>query len=313
VPLFAFAPAVALLAAIQFAGAQSVPQSPPNPTLVWSDDFRYTGAPDPARWDYEYGFVRNHESQFYTRNRLQNARVENGMLVIEARKEHYPNPDFDPTSKNPARRRPFAEYTSASLITRHRESWTFGRIEVTAKIPHGQGVWPAVWMLGDDFGPTRWPRCGETDIMEFVGHDPTHLFATVHWSRNGKLASEGSKIKTPAPYNDFHVYAVDWTPDRMSFFIDDKNYFTFDVNHANPTAPANPAAPIAATGNQVSPYANTAHSPDNHHDDSPGPNPFRLPQYLILNLALGGDWGGKIDDAILPQKYLIKSVKVFSP
>ena len=267
-------------------------------TLVWSDDFQYAGAPDPAKWSYEYGFVRNHESQFYTRDRLENARVENGMLIIEARKEHWLNPDYDPTSKDPDRRRQFAEYTSASLITRQKASWRFGRIEVDAKIPRGKGVWPAIWMLGDGFPKTPWPRCGETDIMEFVGHDPTHLYATVHWSRNGKPANEGSKIKAMAPYDDFHVYAVDWTPKKMDFYFDDKMYFSFNVDHADQRVAA--AEPGDGRLGKTS------------DDESIDENPFRRAQFLILNLAIGGDWGGAIDDTIFPRRYLIKSARIFS-
>ena len=110
--------------------------------LVWSDEFDKPGLPDPAKWGYESGFVRNNEAQYYTRERKENARVENGMLIIEARKERFPNPDFDPgtTSGPPRRTRQFAEYTSASINTRGKASWTYGRIEVRAKLPSGRGT-----------------------------------------------------------------------------------------------------------------------------------------------------------------------------
>ena len=115
--------------------------------LVWGDEFEKPGAPDPAKWDYEDGFVRNNEAQYYRRDCAENARVADGMLIIEARKEQFKNPRFDPnaTGKDAARRnREFASYTSASLTTRGKASWTYGRIEVRARLPGGRGTWPAL-------------------------------------------------------------------------------------------------------------------------------------------------------------------------
>lgn len=242
--------------------------------LAWADEFDKPGLPDSAKWRYEKGFVRNGESQFYTTNRLENARVENGMLVIEGRKERFRNENFKPGGDP---KREFAEYTSASLITLGKAAFHYGRIEVRAKLPHGKGVWPAIWMMGTN--RVGWPRCGETDIMEYVGHDPNRVHATMHFSKNGKHASKGERIVTQAPYDDFHIYALEWSADRMEFFFDDKKYFTFDTKLAE----------------------------DN------GANPFHKPQYLILNLALGGSWGREIDDAILPQKFVIDYVRAYQP
>src|SRR5690348_5754560 len=137
-----------------------------NWKLVWSDEFEQPGLPDPAKWNYEEGFIRNNEAQFYTTNRSENARVENGMLVIEARKERFKNPAFDPEAKGrggPRRNREYAEYTSASLTTRGKASWTYGRIEVKAKLPTARGTWPAIWTLGTN-RQAGWPACGEIDI-----------------------------------------------------------------------------------------------------------------------------------------------------
>ena len=145
--------------------------------LVWSDEFDYTGLPDPKKWDYEEGFVRNNEAQYYTRARKENARVENGMLVIEGRKEKFPVPQASSGGKG----RQFADYTAASLITLNKADWKFGRIEVRAKLPQGRGVWPAIWMLGSNIRQVGWPACGEIDIMEFVGHTPGFVHATVHF------------------------------------------------------------------------------------------------------------------------------------
>ncbi len=181
--------------------------------LVWSDEFDRDGLPDPAKWSYEDGFVRNHEKQYYTTKRSENARVENGMLVIEGRKEQFKNPSYRAGSANSRSADEYAEYTAASLITSGKASWLYGRIEVRAKLPQGQGVWPAIWMLGDNHKTSGWPRCGEIDIMEFVGHDPNHVHATVHFSLGGNHKSSGSKLETPAPYDDFHIYAVEWNKD----------------------------------------------------------------------------------------------------
>ena len=143
--------------------------------LVWSDEFNYHGLPDPAKWDYEEGFVRNGESQYYTRARLANARVEDGHLTIECRKETFTPPNHAPVA-----------YTAASLITLHKEAWQSGRIEVRAKLPYGQGVWPAIWTLGTNITQVGWPACGEIDIMEFVGKETNNVHGTVHYAVDGQ-------------------------------------------------------------------------------------------------------------------------------
>jgi beta-glucanase (GH16 family) len=245
--------------------------------LAWSDEFDYEGLPDKAKWDYEEGFVRNHEMQYYTRSRKENARVENGMLVIEARKEEFKNPKYEAGSPRWSRSREFAEITSASLTTRNKFSWKYGRVEVRAKLPQGQGVWPAIWTLGNNITEVRWPRCGEIDIMEFVGREPNHIHGTVHYSVNGEHVGSGEALETQEPFADFHVYAIEWDSDHIDFFFDDTRYFTFSLDKAG-------------TG-----------------DD----NPFRKPHYLLINLALGGDWGGEVDDSIFPQKYYIDYVRVY--
>jgi beta-glucanase (GH16 family) len=248
--------------------------------LVWSDEFGAAGLPDPAKWSYETGFVRNNELQLYTRSRLENARVENGFLVIEGRKERFLNPNFQPGNESKRGRRnnaEFADYTAASLITEKKASFLYGRIEVRAKLPQGKGVWPAIWMMGTNRAAVGWPRCGEIDIMEFVGKAPEKVHATLHFSKNGPHASKGGSLATTAPFNDFHLYAVDWYPDHLDFFFDQQKYFTFSTDEAG-------------------------EGPD---------NPFRKPHYLLINLALGGSWGGPMDDAVLPQQYRIDYVRVY--
>lgn len=227
--------------------------------LVWSEEFNRPGRPDPAKWDYEVGFVRNNEIQYYTHDRRENAVVEGGHLTIEARKEIFEK----------------ATVTSASLTS--RQSWTYGRIEVRAKIPTGKGTWPAIWMLGANIKEVGWPACGEIDIMENVGFDPDRIHCTVH-TRNaaGSHASKGNSISANKPYEGFHIYAVDWDVKRMVFTYDGKPVITYENNGVNPW-------------------------------------PFNKPQYLILNLAIGGEWGGQkgIDNSIYPSRFLIDYVRVY--
>ncbi len=250
--------------------------------LVWSDEFDRDGLPDPAKWSYEEGFVRNRELQYYTVERSQNARVEAGHLVIEARKEQYPNPRYqaDAPERRWQQRREHADYTSASLITRGRAAWTYGRIEVRAKLPSGRGTWPAIWMLGTNMSAVGWPACGEIDIMEYVGHDPGVVHANVHTRgyNHARGNGRGARVNVPDAEQAFHLYAVEWTPEKLEFFVDDRKYFTLEND-----------------GTGVDSW------------------PFDAPQYLILNLAIGGAWGGQqgIDDAIFPQRFLIDYVRIY--
>jgi beta-glucanase (GH16 family) len=255
--------------------------------LVWSDEFEKAGAPDTAKWDYELGFIRNHEQQFYTKARKENARVENGILVIEARKEKYRDPRLAPpaegneTSKPRARRsREEANYTSASLNTRGKAAWAHGRIEIRAKLPSGRGTWPAFWTLGTNIGQVGWPRCGEIDIMEHVGFDPGVVHANIHTRKynHAMNTGKGARISVADVSTKFHVYAVEWDPEKMDFFIDGQKYFTYHNE---------------GTGTDVWPY--------------------NKDQYLILNIAIGGDWGGQkgIDDSIFPQRCYVDYVRVY--
>ncbi len=243
--------------------------------LVWSDEFDYTGLPDQRKWSYEEGFVRNKEPQYYTAGRPENARVENGNLVIEARKESYPNAKYKPGSDQPAQ----AQYTSASLVTLGKESLQYGRVEVRAKVPGGAGAWPAVWLLGEDRGHLAWPLCGEVDIMEFLGRDSSKVYGTVHYADGARLyRHKGGILSSVRPTDGYHVYALQWYPDRLEFFFDDNNYFTFDISKAD-------------TYDHL----------------------FQKKFYLLLNLALGhtGSWAGPFKDEILPMRYYIDYVRVY--
>ena len=245
--------------------------------LIWSDEFNTPGLPDAKKWDYEEGFVRNGELQYYTRKRAANAEVKGGSLIITGRKEKFPNSAYRPGSTDWQRGRKDARYTAASLITRNKFSFRYGRIEVRAKLPRGKGVWPAIWTLGANRSVNRWPRCGEIDIMEYVGKDPHRVHANAHYAVNGKHRSKGGKHTTKAPYDGFHIYAIEWYADRIDFYFDKVKYFSFPVDSAGKGAD----------------------------------NAFRKPHYLLINLALGGSWGGPMDDSVLPQQYLIDYVRIY--
>lgn len=264
---FAFGSLLAIFTVMAF---QSVNGNEPKEEkgkwkLVWEDDFDYLGLPDSKIWSYEEGYVRNNEAQYYTSERKENARVENGNLIIEARKDNWNG----------------NEITSASIHTYGKKSILYGRVEVRAKLPTGRGTWPAIWMLGNSIrNGTRWPDCGEIDIMENVGYDPDVIHANIHTKAYNHAigTAKGNKLAVEKPYDNYYTYAVEWYPDRMEFYIDDEQYMVYK-NENNGTATW----------------------------------PFDQPHYLILNLAIGGGWGGQkgIDQSIFPQKYYIDYVKVY--
>lgn len=240
-------------------------EAPAGMKLAWSDEFDKPGVPDPAKWGYEKGLVRNGEKQFYTVNRRENARVENGKLIIEARKEKMEG----------------GEFTSASVISKGSGEWTYGRVEVKAKLPAARGTWPAIWMLPSDHGMVRWPRCGEIDIMEHVGHDPGKIHGTLHSEafNHTKGTQRSATIQTPTFATAFHVYAMNWSESRIRMELDGKTYATFDRKEG----------------------------------DKDAQWPFHKPFYLILNLAIGGSWGGTkgIDEGAFPQRMEVDYVRVY--
>ena len=196
--------------------------------LVWNDEFNYQGKPDSTLWTHEIGAGGwgNSELQYYT-DRTENARVENGKLIIEAKKEDYSG----------------SSYTSARLITYHNNHvWKYGRIEASIKLPYGQGIWPAFWALGKSiFEGTSWPACGEIDIMEMIGggegkDDVVH--GTMHYSdANSNHASSGGSYQLPSGIlaDTFHVFSVEWTPTSLKWFIDGQNYHTESITNINLT------------------------------------------------------------------------------
>ena len=252
--------------------SEDKPETPIYPTkeyqLVWEDDFNGNGKPDPSKWGYELGYIRNNEAQLYTNN-LANVRVENGTLIIESIKE-----EISMGGET-------AQYSSASIITKNKASWTYGKIEVKAKIAGGRGLWPAIWMLGDNISEVGWPKCGEIDIMEHVGFKSDQVFANIHTkSFNHTIGTgKGDAATITNPYNEYHVYAIEWTKEKIDISLDNNVYFTF---------------------NKLSNYS---------LDEWPFDQSF----YLILNVAVGGSWGGQegIDDTVFPEKMTVDYVKVY--
>jgi beta-glucanase (GH16 family) len=231
--------------------------------LVWSDEFDKAGRPDPKKWGFEKGFLRNDEKQFYT-DRPENVRIEGGNLVIEAKKDNWQG----------------HEITSASVTTEETAAWTYGKFEVRAKLPKGRGTWPAIWMLGKNIDTVDWPNCGEIDIMENVGYDPDRIHFNIHTEayNHVKGTNKGANIEVKDPWAAFHVYSVEWTPTQLEFFCDGKSTFVFKKE-----------------------------------SDDPAVWPYAKPEFLILNLAIGGSWGGNkgVDDAIFPARYEIDYVRIY--
>jgi beta-glucanase (GH16 family) len=233
-------------------------------TLVWSDEFNYKGLPDSIKWNFQVGKSRvNNEPQYYTKD-PKNIQVDNGMLTITCRIESVEGVN---------------RYTSARINTRGKYQSTLGRIEARAKLPQGRGVWPAFWTLGLTGG---WPACGEIDIMEYWGHDPNTIASNVHTRdyNHTKGTGRGGKTTFEKPYNDFHIYAVEWFADHMDFYFDDTMFYS-----------------CKSKGEGV------------------GEWPFNAPQYIILNFALSNSWKpGEpgIDDSIFPQEFIVDYVRVYN-
>ena len=253
--------------------------------LVWSDEFNHKGKPDSTKWAFDYGFISNKEKQYFT-DSLKNVRVEKGHLIIEAHKEKIPNKDFQNEELKKKSWLQYitkidsAQYTSARINTKGLASWKYGRIEVRAKLPKGVGLWPAIWMLGENRKEVGWPECGEIDIMEHVGFNADTIFGTIHTKAyNHTLKTQkGKKIFIDKPYDEFHVFAIEWTEDKMDFLLDEVVYNSIQNEHKT-----------------------TAEWP------------FDQKFHLILNVSVGGMLGGKkgIDDSVFPQQMVVDYVRVF--
>ena len=237
----------------------------PAMKLVWSDEFNYTGLPDSTKWNYDVGGGGwgNHELEYYTRARPDNARVEHGHLVIEAKKERYKEND----------------YTAARLVSKGKGDWLYGKMEIRAKLPKGTGTWPAIWTLASK-DSMRWPADGEVDIMEHVGFNPGFIHASVHCAAyNHRIHTQKTDTLLVKDFAEqYHIYSMLWTPESISIAVDDTFYFRFANEHTGRAA-----------------------------------WPFDQKMYLILNLAVGGDWGGSkgIAQDIWPQEMDVDYVRVY--
>ncbi len=237
-----------------------------NWQLVWQDEFNYTGAPDANKWGYDVGAGGwgNGEAQYYTNNRRENARVENGNLILEARRDWSG-----------------AEYSSARLVSRGKGDWTYGRIEIRAKIPVGQGLWPAIWMLPTDWTYGGWPASGEIDIMESFalgGLKYDKVEANVHTQAYNHTigTNKGAGITGLSNIQDnYHTYRVTWTANKMVFDVDGREYFTFNK------------------------------------ENSWQQWPFDKRFHLIMNIAVGGSLGTWIDPNIFPKRMEVDYVRVY--
>jgi len=210
----------------QFSGEEEIiSEGIPEPAeekwvLVWSDEFNGTGI-NRDNWSFDIGTGNNgwgnNELQYYT-DRPGNIRIEDGALVIEARKEDYED----------------SKYTSARIKTEHKKFWTYGKIEARIKLPRGKGIWPAFWMLGESFNATNWPGCGEIDIMEMIGggsNDGT-CHCAIYWDKDGLVSAAGSTILPDGIFaDDYHVFGIDWDKEAIRWFLDGKKYHTENITN----------------------------------------------------------------------------------
>ncbi len=233
--------------------------------LAWSDEFNMDGLPDTTKWGYDLGGNGwgNNELEYYTKQ-PQNARVADNKLIIEARKEIYNGKTY---------------YTSARLITKYKAHWTYGKFEIRAKIPKGIGTWPTIWLLPAN-DPRNWPMDGELDIMEAVGYEDNIIHGTAHnlLYNGGNGLFKGGSIRVPDASDSFHVYSMEWTEKKITWFVDGSPYFAYN----DPGVGA-------------------------------GGWPYNKEFYLILNIAIGGNYGGRngIDDSIFPQQMVVDYVRVY--
>ena len=223
--------------------------------LVWSDEFNGTSV-NTSNWNFETGAGGwgNNEQQYY---RSQNATVSNGNLVITAKRESFGG----------------ANYTSARLTTQNKRTFTYGRMEARIRLPLGQGLWPAFWMLGSNISSIGWPRCGEIDIMEHINTE-NRVYGTIHWDANGYAHYGGNTTTTPSSY---HVYSIEWNSSAIKWFVDGVKYHEANIlNNINST------------------------------------EEFHRPFFFILNMAVGGNWPGQtIDNSKLPASMYVDYVRVY--
>lgn len=268
---------------------QDIENKYPGYKLVFAEEFDKGDRPDPEIWSYEVGKKRNNEDQCYME---ENATIKDGMLVIEARKERVKNPDYVKYSSDWRKKDKYCEYTSASIIAKKPYQYTYGVYEVRAKIPVGQGYWPAIWSTGCTY---EWPYNGEIDMMEYYG-DAIH--ANVAWGSskrwNATWSSQAPRMSTFEPdfADKFHIWKMEWTEEAIKIYLDDRL-----LNETKLDRTVNP-------------------NPGEEWYNRDGYNPYRDPentQGMWLNLALGGNNGGSLDNTPFPAQYLVDYVRIYTP
>ena len=241
----------------------STPETYAGKTLVWQDEFNGT-ALNMNGWTFETGAGGwgNNELQYY---RPENTFFSAGNLIIEARKENFGG----------------AAYTSSRLITKGKKEFKFGRIDIRAALPEGQGIWPALWMLGGNISTVNWPACGEIDIMELIGSEPNRVHGTAHYgstTNQHQYIGDSKVLSGTAKFSDeFHVFSLVWEQDKITWLLDDVQFF------------------------QITPTT-----------ISPSPYPFNQNFFFIFNVAVGGQWPGNPDaTTVFPQRMIVDYVRVF--
>ena len=268
--------ALGLAAGIGIASAADAPQIP-GMKLVWADEFDKDGAPDPTKWNFESGFARNEEAQWY---QPDNAVIKDGMLVIEARRERKPNPTYKAGSTDWRTKREWIEYTSSSLTTNGKAAWTYGHFEMRARIDTRAGLWPAFWTVGQN---GEWPSGGEIDIMEYYRGK---LLANFVWGTNKRWNGKwNAKTKPISDFeadwsSKFHVWTMDWDENLITLAVDGMVLNTQDVNKTI-------------------------------NGDAERKNPFRAPQFILVNTAVGGQNGGDPSKTEFPSRFEIDYVRVY--
>lgn len=233
--------------------------------LVMADEFDTNGAPDPSLWSYDIGTGDNgwgnQELQYYT-DRPENVTVQNGYMIITARQESFQG----------------SGYTSARLVTKDKFEQQYGRFETRMRLPWGQGIWPAFWMLGADIDSNPWPGAGEIDIMEYRGQEPTVVLGSVHGPgySAGEAITKRYELTGDRFDTGFHVFGIEWGPNFVNYYVDDVLY------------------------NQITP------------EDVPGEWVFNKPFYILVNLAVGGTFVGNVgSETVFPQQMLVDYVRVY--
>lgn len=268
---------ITLLAIFLIIVDRSFAQKKDHYRLVWSDEFNVDGAPDSAKWNYENGFVRNEELQWY---QPENAWCEKGLLVIEARREQRPNPLYVNSSNDWRRKGKAVDYTSSCLITKGKQAWQYGRFEMRARIDIDPGMWPAWWTLGIE---KEWPESGEIDMMEYYRYTLLANILCLGKSQSREWHTTKTDVKKLGGAvwaSRFHKWRMDWNEEYIALYVDDSLLNKVAVDSLV-------------------------------NKDGSGFNPFKQPHYMLLNLAIGGQNGGDPEHTVFPKRMEVDYVRVW--